>query len=1106
MNLFSIQDEKLKEIETLVLENRFEGVLFNAFQYKNITYNLNQVMCEEILKIINKAPSEKEEEKIVLKQYSTSAFLNQIIKMVQETIFVKISEQERWRPIVRSFLQIIEDNNYKELARLINDVISYYMMEYLWTKSYNKQVSFCLATYPELSFHLGTTCLHWWFVHVKENKLYEKYALFKDDYVIKGNEKGQEFLLWYHKLNQSKQSGESEKEFLSNIGSKLYKIDHFEKLAVTIGSFLIDNLVEYKLLKEIDRHDFTIQRATVLVLNEIYEQSLIRATSYYKPNLLPTYKRPNSKVEDTENRYKFIIKDSSSLSDNFKFTYDLTPDLEKCVDTNEVEYCINTPFFNYYLDYHMYIYNLDWNLVVTDPNSRESLEIHDFLYITFNININDLKVIFDHKKILSLLNYIKNMNDIFDINYSRQLYKDLHKKYKKLTTYIKSQKIQGKRTFKSFVENSTPDLNYEQYTQEFEKSSIFLTCYNKIAAQKYFILNFLQDAYIYKHFKFFFLEKKLTSIGRLQTIPHFISLQTNKFSRAFIVYHVNNTHITEYNFKDYIQVFSENLKYVKSKFENLTYLDFKELSMKNQEEYILSYFSKNTNMEDLLSLDFSHMRMALKTLINKKRFKKTNTALLGLSLLYYQKNLSLYENKEPLLFLDSTMSGTQHMANLFHNIDAARNGSLIGSVKYDLNHIFLNEFKEIICNKIPFIANNFLKILHFSEEEILNLNLENILFDINKKLSSNYNINIDALNSKLTYNVIETKNEYKSNLDLYFEELSKYPLEELNDNLNSDEETIKQILCLLANYNFKFILEIKTNKNIIKHILIVLMKYTFIKIEKAQPQIYDLFNHRELIKQRIMATAYGMTTFGGLQTIRHHLLNTAMENGLINISRTHLNMIADFMSNYFENRFNSQHLKYVTNFIKLSSFLKLRSRKELTFHTNYLTWTYRPKILKQIRYNVARWNYQNETPKKMKRRSISIVYKTNEIDRRKISNSFAPLVVQTIEATLMINWLILSSKINKLLKNNLNMEYYYSPNYDCFGTNFKHAAMLKLHLEECYHEIYNLDFKNELIQVFKSLPPKKQKDIHLHFSRLFQDKSSPLFWDGIITNPYFVTA
>lgn len=447
------------------------------------------------------------------------------------------------------------------------------------------------------------------------------------------------------------------------------------------------------------------------------------------------------------------------------------------------------------------------------------------------------------------------------------------------------------------------------------------------------------------------------------------------------------------------------------------------------------------------------------------------------------------------------MSGTQHIANLFHHQEAAKNGSLVGIEKYDLNHIFLAEFKRCLCDKVPSIACEFLKGLQFTDKEIDNMNLQNILFHINKNLHAICNnINLDKLNEILEANLT-------SMLDSYFQEISKFDLDSLNDKIPQIEtESLKQMESLLTGYSFKSILQINKNIIIIKNILIVLLYYTIKTIEKAQPKIYDLLNYRELIKQRIMATSYGMTTFGGLQTIRDHIFDKSLESGLINTNRTHLNILAEMMSNYFENKFNAEHLNYVTDFLKLAKFLKFRKEKALSFSTKYLTWTYQPRKLKLLRYNIARWHFVNKTKKTMKRRSVSILYKTNDIDRQKISNAFAPLVVQTIEATLMINWLISAQKINDLLLQKLQINYSYSSNYDCFGINYKHAAILKWHLEHSYYETYKMNFYENLINIFESLPSNKKKDVLNILSNLFQLENSPLYWDGIITNNSFVTA
>jgi hypothetical protein len=1139
-SLFVSSKDILDRIITSLNQNGIgqQSKIINSFEYNNVKYDLDEDMCKSIMAIIGEISTPQDKKNIVNNQYSTNAFLEKITEMM-----LQIQEQpQKWRPIIRGYLHIIDKTNYKQLARIINDLVSYHLMEYLWTKSFKEEVSFCFTTMSELSFHLGIACLKWWFLHIIEEGLYkhenERYKMFQLNYEIKENEEFKDIIDLFQKLHNkyvefkrdAKLEGRkpSVENFLENMDTNPDEdqITDYEKIAVTIGAFFVDQLTIFNLLREVPREEFTSKRSTVLALAQEYEQNLIRATSYYKPSLLSNYKRPVNIIEDKETRSAFIVRDSSNASGNKKFTYTYSDILSECVETNEVTYCINTPFLGYYMEYFNYIYSLDWNVIITDPSSKQSTEIEHFLYITYNFNISDLRHTFKTNEILALLNYIKDKK-VFNTKYARQLRRQLSANHKILKQYLLSQEKQGKLTFKDFIEDPVLDSKYEEYAMNCEKSSKLLTFYSKISAQKYFIINFLADAFIYKHFKHFFLERKVTSIGRLQTLPHFISLQTNKFSRAFIIYKVNNNfQINEYNFKYYRKIFRKTLKYVSPKLKELTYTQFQELLTKNHEEYILSYFSKNVTINDLMSLDFQNLNGILEKLINEKAFKKTQTALLGLSILYYKKNLCLYEGKEPFVFLDSTMSGTQHMANLFRHKTAARNGSLIGSVKYDLNLIFLKELKECLSQKVPTIANNFLKKIGFADNEILTLTLENVLYNINEKLVLlNYDIDIKALNEAVKGHTLTTK------LDLYFKEISKYDLELLNANLDVNSDTniifetvptyeinkhanikdINQILCLFTKSHFPSIFnakqKVKKNENIIKNILIVLLRYTLKTIENAYPQFYNLLDHRDVIKQRIMATAYGMTTFGGLQTIRHHLTNAAIENGMITMSKIYINVVAELTSNYFEHKFSAEHLDYVNNFLKLGSFLNFRSEAELHFETEYLTWTYRPKIFKQMRYNVARWNAKNNNFKTLNRRSISIMYKTNEIDRKKVQSSFAPLIIQSIEANLMINWLVSSSKINRLLQDKLQIPYFYSPNYDCFGVNFRHAALLRLHLEHCYHETYRMNFRKSLEDIFHSLPTDEKEELtNKYLTHLIQKPGTLLFWDGIITNPYFVTA
>lgn len=637
-NIFISEENILENIEKFLKGITPQETVLNTFEYKGIKYQLDDNICQKILTMISDLPI-AEKEKIVLQKYRFTALLSKIREMVKH-IIKDFLEDKKCSPIIRTYFLIINKANYDQLARVINDIISYYMVEHLWTKTFDKNPKFLMITFAELSFHLGTACLHWWFNYVKEEKLHRKHPELRDNYKVKRSQQSKEFLNWYQDVNEqfkniTKLKGKS--TFLNNFSINTLKVKNFEKLSITVGAYFVDHLLNNQILTEIDRDELTKKRATVITLNEVYEESITRATSYYKPILTSKKEQVQDVIlEDKDKQYKFMIKNASSLSDNTKFVYKKEQALEDCINANEVTYCINTPFFDYYLQYFSYIYNLDWKKVINEPDSNEAIEIVDFLLITFNINIKDLRLNIENNKILILLEYIKDTEKIFNITLSKKLNKDWYAKGKSLKAYLDNpkEKRQG-MNLKQFLENTKIDLKYEKYIRNYEKSKLLLDCYNKIAAQKYFIINFLRDAYIYKHFKFFYLEKKITSIARLQYLSFFLSLQTNKFGRAFLMYYVREKQITDTNFEQYKQILSDNLTHVKTKLDNMTYANFIETSKKCQEEYILSYFSKDTKINDLLSIKFNEFQITLNSILKNNVFKNTNTALLSISLLYY---------------------------------------------------------------------------------------------------------------------------------------------------------------------------------------------------------------------------------------------------------------------------------------------------------------------------------------------------------------------------------------------------------------------------------------------------------------------------------------
>ena len=121
-----------------------------------------------------------------------------------------------------------------------------------------------------------------------------------------------------------------------------------------------------------------------------------------------------------------------------------------------------------------------------------------------------------------------------------------------------------------------------------------------------------------------------------------------------------------------------------------------------------------------------------------------------------------------------------------------------------------------------------------------------------------------------------------------------------------------------------------------------------------------------------------------------------------------------------------------------------------------------------------------------------------------MSNALCVHIIHTQETYVMFRWIMQAQRLDKLLNTNTELEYSYTSNFDCFGTNLKYIVFLRYHIEDSYNYCYNNN------QVLSSLLKYFEADtIHMKAARsyilsLVKQKDNPDYWDGIITNKFFV--
>jgi len=126
------------------------------------------------------------------------------------------------------------------------------------------------------------------------------------------------------------------------------------------------------------------------------------------------------------------------------------------------------------------------------------------------------------------------------------------------------------------------------------------------------------------------------------------------------------------------------------------------------------------------------------------------------------------------------------------------------------------------------------------------------------------------------------------------------------------------------------------------------------------------------------------------------------------------------------------------------------------------------------------------------------------LDKRKMSNALCVHIIHTQETYIMLNWIMQAQKLNKLLKTNTELEYGYTSSFDCFGTNFKYIVFLRYHIENSYNYFYkNNQVLSSLLKYFEG-NTTQMKAARNYILGLVKKKDDPNYWDGTITNKFFV--
>lgn len=1066
----------LNQIKTKLLLYFSSKIYLRTVPVKNVVnfcvlngkkYFLNKTHCQYIYSKIIQHINISDIYKTINKKYSWNKLESKIYTILQEIDFVKVKNQKF--SILFECISLKNTPKTKELVRLINSIISKVFVDDLFTKSHTLSNDQFFISYSHLTINLGKCILLWYFENY--NVIFTKKLL--EDLLIKESNIFDDILLGNIYRNK-KLTFETQKVYLwfklhhkafckknttiANLIGTPITFSEDEKLLIErtyieVGSFIADLFINNKLLKEIKTG-----RSTFITIKNKYVDNIILSTSYIKPILYPTM-RYNLNFNFKRDNFTFNInniKEKSQL-----FTYKIKSKTNKIISNNEQPFCINKPFFNLYKNYIKDIKKIKFSIsLFTEPLTEDAIDIINYIKIHYNFDIYQLYLTMPKSKkyINNILSFIGDHKTFYDYKLDQKLYKSYKAKRKKYKAYLKTNSLSNEGTF-------VPEFIYQKKVfddttertmlkQTMDKALYKRNLYLKIANLKYFILNSIQDAYLYSKFNVMYIPKHLHSIGRLLTSVYFLSYQTHKFIRGFLCLKSDsNKQITQESFYEYRKILFNLAKKMSKKgtdneilssfhsakfFENFEL--FKTQTSVLEQAYILSFFNKIQCINDI-KFKFDNLKELIAVLCKNNFINKYEKATQTLSIVIYIMYPKMYNNMELILNLDCTLSGTQQIALLFKDALAAKHGCLIGNTLHDIRKSF-------------------------------NLNLIQFFDDLTEYSNGSMDPN--------------NENFFISQFKIL---ISKKVLEN-NDLLQ----------CINAYSNF--------------------LK----KIKENYPWITEILTDKKLIKKRLMAEPYGMTESGGNASIFAAINDYTFEKGIYIQNKKPLYFLSKIISNYFNRNFKPVLLPYQSTFLLLRKFLKYNSKEPLSYTTPFLQWSYSPKKSKIRRFNIKNYttieapanavsnNNTSFVGKPLRRRFINIQYMTDTIDVLKIRNSMCPFIIHTSEQTLVLFTLQFTILLNKDLKNNPKFPLLYcAPVYDCFGTNMKQALILFFILEISYYKLYNSTIRDSLKKLvpyplhnLNTKKAEKQVDDYLLLKSFINKPNNPAYWDGKITNPFFI--
>src|ERR1700748_742131 len=1150
-------------------------IIVNSFHYDNTVYFLNAADTQNMYNIIVDVSTDKAKD-FFSSQYQTS-FLDEAIRKMLKTFNKKYSlePQKRKRNYIKnnhdkdydilfekevSILQGLLNNekSRENLIYLISKTLSYFLFQNIVETFYENKKMPYETSYSNLSYNLGKVVSDYVFEFLLDKynlktkteysyvrilkKITQTFssvdglnriiAFYKTQGIYFSYDK---FYYWFAKnhliylltTKYPDQKKQAKKEIWDSLQfnqdsiltNKQILSDKFMiKLNLKLGSLFVDLCIENKILIE-ELKD----RTRYVILNGKYVENVSRSACFSKPYLSAGNIFQRKKF-DLDNTFSFQLSgDDSEISSirNFE-NYQVSDKLKNLLKNEDTKFCINREFLKLYLYYLEFVFNLDFNIIFDEPNSETSDIIFNFFYTHFFINLKDivLNKSLDRKFVEKLLNFSKDFNKLYDIDFYKQL-----DQARKLDSKTEKLKILKTSSFSNYWLNvfigTEKKPNSTSNSREKDLNKLKLEYFNIVSGYKFFLFGFIQDAFLYSHLQHFLIPNTIAYVGRIFTKPFFLNLQTSNFVKGFIhCYRDNLKDVqSESDFQVFKKVINSNIQtsFIK---ENIDKMTFNEFNIKN--ETYVSDFIKSFFNNDIIIHEFkvdSDLKTSLNKIINK--IKKPKNIIWALSLLYYQQNKNEYKNSSPYLQVDATSSGLQHIAMLLKNKTLGTLSNLIGFDKKDIHTNFTLDFKYFLLTELPEYTSEIYKRLNLSKQDLLTNKktfVTNIcvaylrLFNLSpseKMLNVTHSANSMLLNIEyilLRHGLLDIFIFNKKTISEKFPNYSDLFYKKLNAIFKDD-------YCIRDRNNKR----IKVNINILPSLIPVaalILDAIVSDIFDEITWLKDVSFDRDIAKSRIMPQAYGMTLQGGFKAILNGFKEKSHLIGSTKIDKSRLSMFCTIYNYYLARYFEP-------NFLDIKTYLNLgvlisQFKQPIQMTNPNLSWTYKPYHRKSFEFSIKRFapyvtvleTEERIIQKKVNRRTINFQLKMNSINHGQIRQAICAFIIHTSDSYLMQSFLFTSNIISKNLRDN-RILFSDRPNHDCIYSLYNHGYISKLIFLDAYNVLNNEYFFNFFRKTFENpvgiteKEKKRRNKLLLGISKSFTAKDHENYLGDMINNENF---